>query len=447
MVNDAPNGSVGCPHPTSVQIGTVNKFTHTHIYGMDFHGYEKQTKKYIKRIESDKDILKVNQKILVEYLASMRHEQLSWGAVYKYMWLLYHFGKKCSKSFLKMNDKDMQKILASFEGYGIKKPWNEGTHIALRESIQRFFKWLKKDHEEVQVDPKNIKIKYSKRHKLPEELLTRDEINLLIDHCDNIRDKALVYVLYESGARIGELLGLRLKHLQADKYGFTLRVDGKTGQRRIRIIESVPILRLWLENHPFKFDKDADLWITEKNQYKNEVPYSTLGYRGAYKVLERAGKRAGIQKNIYPHLFRHSRATFLSKHLKEAQMREMFGWAKNSDMPSVYIHLSGRDVDEGLLKLYGIEDDENKETMKIDILKCSVCGEQNSSRLLFCIKCASPLHNKEFDRNQKVESLIISFLEVIGQEFPQIKTKFAEAVKEREIMEAFEMKDMTHLNI
>ena len=39
-------------------------------------------------------------------------------------------------------------------------------------------------------------------------------------------------------------------------------------------------------------------------------------------------------------------------------MKELFGWAKGSDMPSVYVHLSGRDVDKALLKAYGIEEGE-----------------------------------------------------------------------------------------
>jgi site-specific recombinase XerD len=65
-------------------------------------------------------------------------------------------------------------------------------------------------------------------------------------------------------------------------------------------------------------------------------------------------KMAKIGKNVYPHLFRHSRATHLADKLTEAQMKIYFGWSGRSDVPSVYVHLSGRDVEEAILKLHGV---------------------------------------------------------------------------------------------
>ncbi len=64
---------------------------------------------------------------------------------------------------------------------------------------------------------------------------------------------------------------------------------------------------------------------------------------------------AGIQKRgLYLHLFRHSRATELASYLTEAQMKQYFGWVRNSDTPSVYVHMGGRDVDRALLRYYGV---------------------------------------------------------------------------------------------
>jgi site-specific recombinase XerD len=71
-------------------------------------------------------------------------------------------------------------------------------------------------------------------------------------------------------------------------------------------------------------------------------------------MLGKLVKSCGLDKQVYPHLFRHSRATHLADKLTEAQMKILFGWAGNSDVPSVYVHLSGRDVEEALLRIYGI---------------------------------------------------------------------------------------------
>lgn len=65
-----------------------------------------------------------------------------------------------------------------------------------------------------------------------------------------------------------------------------------------------------------------------------------------------------------PHNFRHSRATYLANFLTEAQMKEYFGWQQDSKMAGVHVHLSGRDVDNALLRVYGIENkNEKKESI------------------------------------------------------------------------------------
>jgi integrase len=70
-----------------------------------------------------------------------------------------------------------------------------------------------------------------------------------------------------------------------------------------------------------------------------------------YSIL---GLVCSVNKNIYPHLFRHTRATHLVDKLTEAQMKIYFGWSGRSEVPSVYVHLSGRDVEEAILRMYDI---------------------------------------------------------------------------------------------
>ena len=78
-----------------------------------------------------------------------------------------------------------------------------------------------------------------------------------------------------------------------------------------------------------------------------------LTYNGARGILIRLASRAGIKKRVNPHGFRHARATNLADHLTEAQMNEYLGWVQSPKMTSIYVHLSGRDVDKALLKLHG----------------------------------------------------------------------------------------------
>ena len=84
-----------------------------------------------------------------------------------------------------------------------------------------------------------------------EDLPTDEEVKKLILACaDSARDKAMLSVHAEAGTRIGELLGMSIKDVTIDKYGAIIKVDGKTGVRPIRIVNSVPHLTKWINNHP-----------------------------------------------------------------------------------------------------------------------------------------------------------------------------------------------------
>src|SRR5208283_6213305 len=187
----------------------------------------------------------------------------------------------------------------------------------------------------------------------------------LAETANNIRDKAFVLVLYETGCRIGELLTLRLKNITFDQYGAVLRVNGKTGDRRVRIISSAPILASWIELHPTGKSPESMLWYSNWRNPKKRM--KNLSHGTTYLILKELAKKAGIQKRIYPHLFRHSRATALANKLTESQMKEHFGWVQGSDMASTYVHLSGRDVDNALLKLQGLVQVEETKSEKLNV--------------------------------------------------------------------------------
>jgi integrase len=151
--------------------------------------------------------------------------------------------------------------------------------------------------------------------------------------------------LYESGARIGELLNLEIRDLEFDCDGVLVYLDGKTGRRRIRLVESVAYLRRWLDeirkNHP----SVRHVWFGPDGKEPSKYP-------ACMKFLKKTAREAGLRKKVYPHLFRHSRASELAQKLKESQLRAFMGWGAASDMPRVYIHLSAQDVDKAILQLY-----------------------------------------------------------------------------------------------
>ena len=96
----------------------------------------------------------------------------------------------------------------------------------------------------------------------------------------------------------------------------------------------------------------------------------------------------GTHTRVHPHLFRHSRATELAKHLTEQQMKVYLGWTQSSKMAGVYVHLSGADMDNAILEMNGIKQSENHAEESI---RCQSCGHVNASMSKICGQCLRPL--------------------------------------------------------
>ena len=145
-----------------------------------------------------------------------------------------------------------------------------------------------------------------------------------------------------------------------------------------------------MNHHPSKDNPDSYLWITAN--YNNKK----LTYSRVCDILKATARRARVKKAVNPHNFRHSRATHLAKHLTEAQMKEHFGWVQSSDMAATYIHMSSRDVDPALFKLYGIKDDpENqKEDTALNPKQCNRCDFENPATNIYCSRCGLALDEK-----------------------------------------------------
>ena len=168
--------------------------------------------------------------------------------------------------------------------------------------------------------------------------------------------------------------------------------------RKIRLISSVPHLTAWIEHHPFRDEPDAPIWLKIGATHKDEI----ICYNNARKIIKTLAEKANIKKRIYPHLFRHSRATELAIHLTDAQMDQYFGWTQGSNMPSTYVHLSGNDLEDSILKINGLKKEEREP--EIAIKKCSRCQKTNTPNGKFCIRCGSPLDTKsmfEFEDKRK----------------------------------------------
>lgn len=302
------------------------------------------------------------------------------------------------ESFLNPTKDDIMELMDTLK----HRDYEENTVEDYKTTIKRFYKWLLNDDEGFPPEVAWIKRKSRiGRTKKPEDLITENEINSLIDNCTNSRDRALFSLLYDSGCRIGEILTLRIKDLIFDNYGGIVKVTGKTGFRNVRIFGNSTIyLRNWLDSHPDQNNPDS--WLFCGYAYKTTIK-KQMTYDDVHSALRKALKRAGITKRIHPHLFRHTRASIIAqKSVPTSIFESEMGWIPGSRQVRTYVHLTGKQVDDRFLEAMGIKKkEENHEEIRPKI--CPRCGESNVSTSSKCRKCWLPLNEKGLEEQQAIE--------------------------------------------
>jgi site-specific recombinase XerD len=201
-----------------------------------------------------------------------------------------------------------------------------------------------------------------------EEVLTIVDVNAMLGAAMTLRDRALIVVLWETGARIHEVLAVDLR----DVAELDVKDNGGTRHayrvffRKVKVageehagfvLEGRDHLAAWIHVHPSP-QADSPLFP----MYRGE----RLGRHGANRLVHRLAARAGLAKRVYPHLFRHSRATHLLRlGVPETQVKRLLGWTANSTMLSRYSHLTADDAYHALLRAHGIETPKTEEFTRL----------------------------------------------------------------------------------
>ena len=262
----------------------------------------------------------------------------------------------------------------------------------------------------------------------PSNVITDEDLNKLLVSSDNTLYKAVISVLFETGTRVGELLGMRIKDIQFQERIGRIHIDGKTGRRPINILHSIPYLTRWLEDHPDKNNPDAYVWVSKFNKHYGKP----LNYAGIRKILIRTFERAGINKPRNLHWFRHSKASHLHEEgYNDASKKRIMGWASQSKQPARYVHVSDNQIEDEFKRKNGLEE---TKIQKPSLLYCG-CGQTNSPEGRYCVKCGRPLSlNIEFEDQEKIkvqrEKLFENLMEIMQN--PELLKRFEEFKKNRQ---------------
>ena len=350
---------------------------------IDLYNYKGKLKRKLSMIKGLKDISKKAKDKILKFQRDRIAEGIGHARILRYLDDLPKLARMLDKDFQDVTADDLRRVLHELEEGDLA----EASKTEFRKTIKVFYRWLNGGERYPECVEWIKTTDKRNNNKLPEELLTEEEVKRMISVAWTPRDRAIISLLWESGCRVGELLTMRIKNVSFEENLTRIAIHGKTGARRVPLLDSTPYLAEWLENHPQREDSDAFLWVgigtVGRGQY--------LKYPALRKMLVQVAKKANVKKKVNPHNFRHSRATFLANHLTEAQMNQYLGWVRGSDMPATYVHLSGRDVDDAILKMRGLKSKEEEVKSTLAPKKCPRCDLVNKATGKFCNRCGAIL--------------------------------------------------------
>jgi integrase/recombinase XerD len=180
-------------------------------------------------------------------------------------------------------------------------------------------------------------LKPPKVEKKTPETLTIEEVNLLLeqpsgDTPKEIRDKAMLELLYATGLRVSELISLKISDVNLSlNY---IECHDRTKSRIIPIENAAKFaLNKYITEVRPSMCADSEYLFTN-------VKGDMMSRQGFWKVLKSYAKKAGIDKDITPHMIRHSFATHMVINGADlASLQEMLG---HSDISTTQIYLRGK---------------------------------------------------------------------------------------------------------
>jgi len=347
--------------------------------------------------EDCRDIGEKNREDFLKFKDKIYSQGLSDTRVYFYLQRLWMVTKWIDKPLLELSREDLEKLVGAIH----KKDYSEWSKHDYKVVIRKFFQvmnghnWNDEEFPD-KVDWINPHIKKKDRNKLRrEDMLSQDEALEIISKATNKRDKAMLHLLWEGGLRAGELLSMKVKHIEIDDKANEAHAiipqEGKTGTRRILIVSSTPAVREWLNVHPHGDERDAWLWEKrpDSSGIKERISYGMLR-----KITRKCAEKAGIEKPVNPHNWRHSRVTFCLKYMTDAEARKFFGWEKDSTVISKYDHLVDKDVDSAVRSMYGKAEKETEKPKTTNV--CKICGYENTPERDACENCKNPLYDSQY---------------------------------------------------
>lgn len=224
-------------------------------------------------------------------------------------------------------------------------------------SIKAFYNYLEETEIIAESPFRKIKVKFKETVTLP-KIIPREEIEKLLNHmyqCLNendkvshkhmLRDVAVIEVFFATGARVYEISNIREDSINLNTG--LIRLMGKGGKERYVQISNTSILEVlkkYYDENEQAIKKSGYFFVNNR-----ESRYTEQSIR---LMLKKYTKQAGIEKNITPHMFRHSFATYLIEEGVDVSCVQQILGHSSIKTTQIYIHIAAKKQAEILKEMH-----------------------------------------------------------------------------------------------
>lgn len=215
------------------------------------------------------------------------------------------------KTLRKITTDDIRNFLMSYQGINNCSNTTIDNH---RRNLSSFFTWL--EAENYVLKSPMIRIHKIKTKKTVKKIISDEDIEILRDNCNNIRDLAIIDLLYSTGIRVGELVNLNKEDIDFENRECI--VMGKGNKERTVYFDAKTKLHL-MNYLSTRKDDNVALFVSL------DKPYDRLNISGVEVRLRKLGKKLGLEK-VHPHKFRRTMATrAIDKGMPIEQVQQLLG--------------------------------------------------------------------------------------------------------------------------
>ena len=252
-----------------------------------------------------------NSELIGSFLSAKRVEGCSDKSMHYYRSTLNNTIKKIGKRIRHITTDDLRSYLNDYQQTsGATKV----TVDNIRRILSSFFSWLEDEDYIVKSPVRRIhKVKVGKTVK---ETYSDEALEQMRDHCEGIRDLALIDLLASTGMRVGELVLLNRNDINFEERECV--VFGKGSKERVVYFDARA--KIHLQNYlQSRIDNNPALFASLK------APYNRLKIGGVEVRLRELGKRLNLPK-VHPHKFRRTLATMaIDKGMPVEQLQRLLG--------------------------------------------------------------------------------------------------------------------------